>query len=608
MSQDTYEVIVQCMNLDPSKRSLVGARNALRRLVSFTTTDDSPDEFCSAERRTIASANREPLRTPSIQSPQVDTGSFPWAKALHASPRPVMRQLSVIHDSESYESYSEELFSKSEATTADWCSATTGQTPSMDSMLNSSLAASMKSLAINRPKMPRSSSKVSPMAGSLPITMSRQRNAPSMSLIFGRRDAVSKSWSDMWEEDVEEEEERTKQLQALKELNSRTWSQDSRLGAVGKAVEDDNTPRQGLSPAPKSAAINIHVPSIEHTISSNIDDDLVADGFFFYDASAEGTGEDEHHEEHQPLRQHASNSSAPAERYSPPPKRSTPSQDKWAALGERRRAYTGTSAHKSTPDLSLKSGRQAGHGFSSVGHGVWDHNAGQVQMNITQNYAIFSANNNHGHTSNKWISGNTSTSKDRATKDVSWNKARDLNWNWRRDRPGDVEWVGGWQMAHRELILSGHHLWLGYHSQQFDFRPSRQMRLRKKTVLHIDDFWAGRKGGGDRKCRHSSHSSLLSTRLSLHPPFLFLPWFAEVGDVFTFSCLNFPTVLEGKRRGKKEDCDCSIFFSFFLHEKGRAGRRTRMIQLSRPVGRSVGVWNEAKANHGERKSACVLLD
>jgi serine/threonine protein kinase len=104
MSQDTYEVIVQCMNLDPKKRSLVGARSALLRVISFTTLDEALDDFCPTEqRRTIASANREPLRTPSIQSPQVDQGAFPWAKALQISPRHPISQLYAIPDNESYE-------------------------------------------------------------------------------------------------------------------------------------------------------------------------------------------------------------------------------------------------------------------------------------------------------------------------------------------------------------------------------------------------------------------------------------------------------------------------------------------------------------------------
>ena len=428
MSQDTYEVIVQCMNLDPSRRSLVGAREALLRVVSFTTSDEALDDFCTTQRRAVASANREPLRTPSIQSPLVDNGTFPWARALHASPQAI-RKLSAIPDNESY---TEDLFSKSDATTAtDWLSST-GETPSMASVLNSSLMASMNSLAINRPTMQRSlAAKVSPMAGSLPIAMLRPRNTGAMSLVFGRKDAVSKSWSDMWDEDIEEEEEeRARQLQSLKELNSRTWSKDS------KAAEDEDTPRQSLSPATKTAAIDIHVPSIEHAISSSHeDDDFAADSFFFEDADTD---------------KHQAQDEVP--RYSPPPKRSP--LDKWAVLGERRRAYTGTSAGMpKSPELKLRAGRQVvnslGYGYNSLGHGVWDH----TTNNTHPHYNLFHTANNHNNNANKDRNG--------GVKDCPWDKAvpagghgqghgRDWNFNWRKDdrRHVDVEWVGGWGEAH----------------------------------------------------------------------------------------------------------------------------------------------------------------
>lgn len=361
MSQDTYEVIVQFMNLDPKRRSLVGARDALMRVVSFTTQDEALDDFCTTEKTTVASANREPLRTPSIQSPHIDeTGAFPWTKALHASPRHGLRQLSAIPDDESY---TEELFPKSEET-ADWCSAA-AQTPSMSSMLDSSLGASMNSLAIHPPTR---TSKVSPTAGSLPIRMTKPLTL-SMSTVFGRRrEMVSKSWSDMWEED-EEEEEREQQMRKLKELNSRTWSRESKT-----EVKES------------------------HDMKGNVDDDLVADGFFFHEPVAE------------------KNSSGETPRYSPPSKRSN--FDKWAALGERRRGQNMTGDEDKSPN---KARRHFGFGFKSYEAGVLDH----------YNYQ-------HKSQPQQW-------NKELRAKACPWNKGRD--WNWRRDRRtdlGDVEWVGGW--------------------------------------------------------------------------------------------------------------------------------------------------------------------
>ncbi|KAK2594443.1 cAMP-dependent protein kinase catalytic subunit [Conoideocrella luteorostrata] len=369
MSQDTYEVIVQCMNLDPKRRSLEGARDALLRVVSFTTEDESLDDFCGAEKATVASANREPLRTPSLQTPHADnqTGAFPWAKALHATPHRQTRQLSAIPDDESY---TEDLFSKS-GETVDWCAASI-QTPSMSSVLDSRLDRSMRSLAISKEQHRPG---ISPTAGSLPITMAKPLTL-SMSTVFGRRkDAVSKSWSDMWDEDEEEEQE---EREALQILNSRTWSHESR--AEAKKVDN----------------LDI-VPTSQVSIKGDVDDDLVADGFFFQESPVMKTV---------PL---------VTPRYSPPSKRF--SYDKWAALGERRRGQGAMMEMEKA--LGSKPRRHFGFGYKTYEAGVWDHST-------------------YNNTNKNW-------GKDR-TKESPHVKGRD--WNWRRDYKrtdlGDVEWVGGW--------------------------------------------------------------------------------------------------------------------------------------------------------------------
>ncbi|PHH80012.1 hypothetical protein CDD80_3141 [Ophiocordyceps camponoti-rufipedis] len=372
MSQDTYEVIVQCMSLDPRRRSLVGARAALERVVSFTTEDESLDDFCGAEKTTVASANREPLRTPSLQSPYVETGAFPWAKALHPSPRHEGRQLSVIPD----ESYSEDLFSKS-GETADWCSASI-QTPSTSSLLGSHIEGSIKCLqekSVNIQESPATAS--IPIANAKPLALS----TPAL---FGRqKGSVSKSWSDMWDED--EEEEREQQRQSLQELNSRTWSHGS--GEVQR--KDGET---------------VEVVSLSHDIKGDVDDDLVVDGFFFQEV---------------PDTPKSTPSSAP--RHSTRSKRYT--FDKWAALGERRRGLESSFEPERSPGSKPK--RHFGFGYKSYEAGVWDHSLNN--------------NNHHNHQNNMgkiW-------GRDRL-KDCHWAKGRD--WNWRRDRRvdlGDVEWVGG---------------------------------------------------------------------------------------------------------------------------------------------------------------------
>jgi serine/threonine protein kinase len=387
MSQDTYEVIVQCMNLDPKKRSLEGARDALLRAVCFTTEDESLDDFCGAENPTVASAHREPLRTPSIQTPQIDGGAFPWTKALNETPAAHRRQLSAIPDDESY---SEDLFSKSGETT-DWYS-NGAQTPSSSILGTRIIEARMRAFNINRPPQPKPK-KVSPAAGSLPIAMGKP--FPSMAAVFGRQnDTVSKSWSDMWDEDEEEEQEQQR-VSALQELNSRTWSHES----------TNEHSVQKTEPIP-----------VAHVIKGDVDDDLVADGFFFHEAS--------------PPTKHTFTITP---RYSPPSKRDN--VDKWAALGERRRGQNIHAEPEKSP--GWKQRRQFGFGYSNNGYnnnkyyeaGVWDHH--------------FSTSHNNNILNNN-SSGGKGWSKDRL-KENSYAKAKD--WNWRKDRRpdlGDVEWVGGW--------------------------------------------------------------------------------------------------------------------------------------------------------------------
>lgn len=441
MSQDTYEVIVQCMNMDPSKRSLAGAREALLRVVSFTTLDEVFDDFCSSDRRVVANSNREPLRTPSIQSPLVDTGAFPWAKALQATPPKPIRQLSVIPDDEVYD---EDLFSKS-GTTTDWMSGT-AQTPSMSSYMDSNFGASMQSFALPpsfRPILPaKAAAKVAPMAGSLPITMSKPRNQSAMSLVFGRKEAVSKSWSDLWDEEFEEEEEeQTKQLQTLKEMNSRTWSHES-TAAPSVAVDNDDTPRQGLSPVTKSAvpvSDESKIPSIDEAFGHVAEPEPEMDDLFLYEEP-------------------------PVKEEPQLPRHSTPSRrndmDKWAALGQRRRAQVGSSPLK-VPDMPLRTGRHVGPSPMSSpvkGHGAFD-----IYSDSHQQFSFVSGNtsphhNNTHHTPHHQqppphYQGRWSNSRDRS-KECPRTKGRDRDWNWnfdwrkeKRTGFGCFEWVGGWQEA-----------------------------------------------------------------------------------------------------------------------------------------------------------------
>lgn len=295
MSQDTFEVIRYCLAIDPEKRDLQAVKHALDRAIAFTTDDESLDEFCTEERDVVAvGANREPLRTPSISTPQLDNGgSFPWAKALAMSPPQQIRQLSVIPDTEMYE---DDLPNYSYAVKPD--------TASTASFVDSGLGLSFKSSNVGLPEsLNVTRSRPMLISGSLPA------KPFSMSSVFGKkRDAFSKSWSDLWDEDEDE-------AQFLAEIeNSYTpiAAEKQVKKVVSEAGSGVSTPRGGLSEVKNPATVHnsrSRSPKnrkvVEH-VSENT-------GFVF----------EEHH--------------TPAHsRFSPNTKRSA--ADKWAALGDRRRS------------------------------------------------------------------------------------------------------------------------------------------------------------------------------------------------------------------------------------------------------------------------------
>lgn len=348
MSQDTFGVLVHAMAIDPAKRSLSAVRDALGNVVSFTTDDEVLDAFCT-EARDVAppSANREPLRTPSVSSPSVDQGgAFPWSKALHMSPH--RRQLSAIPDTESY---TEDLFPASEKDRNSWYSF--AQNSSTTSGLDSILGASVKSMALQAPapRNPPRSDPV-PVPSSLPLRMT------SLSSVFGKKSAsVSKSWTDIYDEDEEDEFVKNEGIaDKRRQYNSRTWSQESK--------DNDPTPRRrGLSEIKKSSA-NTRTRSPQQVKRANTDVVSESDVFLFEDA---------------------------APRYSPPSKRilssalkkdtvrdSTPRRsimDKWSALGNRRRQYNhGAESLPETSRKPMNTGNwRTGFGLKVFsGNGGWD--------------------------------------------------------------------------------------------------------------------------------------------------------------------------------------------------------------------------------------------
>lgn len=381
MSQDTFEVLVHAMALDPAKRSLSAVREGLERAITFTTDEEVLDDFCTEDREVVPpTAHREPIRTPSIQSPQMDQGAaFPWAKALHMSPPGQARQLSAIPDTESY---TEDLFPASELDRTSWYSVA-GHNSSLASGLDSTLGMSYKSLHL-QPPVPRNLQQTEPV----PVPTARPERTvtplPTISAAFGKkRESESKSWTDIWDEDEEDllEHEAIKHRRAY---NARSWSQES---------EDDRSRRRtGLSELKNTSVVNSRTESShQHQQVPSMDGVNENDGFFFEDVAPKTTP-----------------------RYSPPSKRTI--MDKWAALGNRRRAYQGS-------DSSVESAKKRNMGNWRDGLGL----------------KVFSGNMG-------WGSGKDKDKEDNRVRD--WRRDTHAHQQPRVDDQGDFEWVGGWHDLH----------------------------------------------------------------------------------------------------------------------------------------------------------------
>ena len=348
MSQDTYEILSHALTFDPEKRSLSGLRDAIARAISFTTDDEALDDFCTEDRTAMipaSVADREPLRTPSIQSPNANQAEscFPWAKALQCTPPQAIRQLSPGSDS-----YSEELFPPSEMAGSSWLSEHTA-TPSKDSFIDSE---SYKSAFIPRRRFhqayPPPSDPV-PITGSLPSRAFKPL-LPSLSMVFGKNhseEQISKSWSDLWDEEEEESENEglPRRIQ-----NSRSWSRDSANEYLPKGLCEPSS-FVNKRPSPRN------IPEYQQKASYMLPDSATPR------ASAKTT-----------TATTTTTTTTPLSRSAPKNSSSSSGLDKWAALGDRRRNYK--PAEKSYSKEGVMNPRCCwrkdwGLGSSGFDYGLW---------------------------------------------------------------------------------------------------------------------------------------------------------------------------------------------------------------------------------------------
>lgn len=327
MSQDTFDILVHSLAINPEKRSLLKVREALDRAVSFTTDDESLDDFCTEDREPVpATLNREPLRTPSISSPNIDNGGcFPWAKALQATPQKPGRQLSVIPDNESY---TEDLFPESKASGKSWFGTDTDST-SLHSTQDSAFGMSYVSANNSSDYVSHTFSRPMPISSSVPIKSSK-----AMASVYRNTDELfSKSWSDLWEEDEEEEEEQRASFEDVLDIERATTAKPrdpSPLSAVTAAIDIGGGSRQCSTPRPGLAQLSsTHIRSNSPEVSRR--------SFFGLGQTSQS-------------KMTASVPNGPL-RVASPTKRSF--VDKWSALGNLRRGSKTQADAPSTPQKPL---------------------------------------------------------------------------------------------------------------------------------------------------------------------------------------------------------------------------------------------------------------
>jgi len=406
MSEDTFNVLMHCMTLDPTRRSLAAVREALEAVISFTTDDESLDDFCTGgDDAHAATINREPLRTPSVTSPQVDNGtSFPWAKALQATPQKATRQLSVIQDEEMFPAPSKPMYSIEP------------DAASLASALDSGIGMSYKSTNVQTDPLDV------PVSSSLPITSSK-----AIASIYGRdKEFFSKSWSDLWEEEEEE-------------LRRSSFESDNDIERVSTAKPNDSEVERSSTPAidivPSSRGSSTPRMSLAEMKSAN---------------SRSNSPTDLRHRISSQVRQMAL--SAP-QKYSPPKRTGSSLMDKWAVLGNMRRGsrmeapstpdkkknsadkynippFMGSTNEKRKTRERSASWRKSSSGNLPFANGLWNTSKDWRSPQQTH-YIAMPSGTSHG------IAPLTSPS---ALRRKSPRRSQAVH----NDDVGDLEWVGGW--------------------------------------------------------------------------------------------------------------------------------------------------------------------
>jgi hypothetical protein len=325
------------------------------------------------------------------------------------SPQQPVRQLSAIPDTEVY---SDDVMSDHK-----WFNVKPEHASAV-SFVDSGLGLSFKSTDTSPPQTSDvgvGRSRPVPISGSLPA-----RAFNSMASVFGKkRDAFSKSWSDLWDEEEEF---------AIEDIeNDYMPFSDLRTEEELEHGSGVTTPRGGLTEMKNPAMVNNSRSRSPKSDRRPIEDVSQHTGFIFEDHA----GAPPKYELH---------AVAPP-KYSPPSKRSL--LDKWAALGDRRRALQQQqqqqqqqkTPQKPTPQKTPKSKQTPATPTSARKRRMTPSSWKRPLQSQPENSAMWEK-------MGKW----------NASKDWRQHEAIPFSWNAPQthhiDDIGDLEWVGGWNDHH----------------------------------------------------------------------------------------------------------------------------------------------------------------
>lgn len=194
MSNATYEVLRHSLDLDPRRRSLSGLRAALTSVDVFTTDSETYDEIMPDhnEANSVA-ASRQPMRNLSLRCNGI---AQPFPNIVAETGQAVRSSGHSLLKTGAEQANTEDLFDNPSKSLERDHGSDTALTPSLGSVWDSNLSSSFKSSVLDGQLRNSGGSVTAPIAIAAGGIGRVQRKS--------YRESVSKSWSDLWDEENED--------------------------------------------------------------------------------------------------------------------------------------------------------------------------------------------------------------------------------------------------------------------------------------------------------------------------------------------------------------------------------------------------------------------